>query len=119
MDAINAGNLKNYFDQLRRLFDEYDFDNHPEAIYNMDETGVPLEPQPPKVLPEGKRKFDIKPLVKAANHSYWLWQCHMPPFITFAAKRVNSMWTKNEVSGSNYTVSDSGWVELHTFPLML
>ena len=25
MDAINAENLKNYYDQLRSLFDEYDF----------------------------------------------------------------------------------------------
>ena len=46
MDAINADNLKNYFDQLRQIFDNYDFNNHvhPEAIYNMDETGMPLEP---------------------------------------------------------------------------
>ena len=40
--------MKNSFDQLRELFDEYDFDNYPEAIYNMDETGVPLEPRPLK-----------------------------------------------------------------------
>ena len=77
MDAINAGNLKNYFDQLRGLFDEYDFDNHPEAIYNMDETGVPLEPQPPKAVLRREKDNLISNLwSKAANHSYWLWQCH-------------------------------------------
>jgi len=26
-----------------------DFWNHPEAIYNLDETGIPLEPHPPKI----------------------------------------------------------------------
>jgi len=25
---------------FRSIFDEFDFDDHPEAIYNMDETGV-------------------------------------------------------------------------------
>ena len=33
MDAINA---KNYYDQLEGLFDYYDIENEPEAIYNMD-----------------------------------------------------------------------------------
>ena len=40
MDAINAAN----FYQLQSLFDKYNFDNNPEAIYNLDETDVPLEP---------------------------------------------------------------------------
>ena len=65
MDAIKAENITNYFDHLRSLFDGYDFDNHPEAIYNLDKMGVPLEPQPLKVISQkGKRKFDIALLVK-------------------------------------------------------
>ena len=35
MDAINAENITNYLNQLKSLYDEYDFDNHPEAIYNL------------------------------------------------------------------------------------
>ena len=66
MDAINADNLKNYFDQLRQIFDDYDFDIHPEAIYNMNETGMLLEPRPPKVV--GKRRSVIKlALVKSSK----------------------------------------------------
>jgi len=57
MDAVNPANMKNYFDQLRGIFDEYNFENHPEAIYNMNETSVPLEPRPPKVITQkGKKK---------------------------------------------------------------
>jgi len=32
MDAINDDNIKNYFDQLKKVFDEGDFWDHPEAI---------------------------------------------------------------------------------------
>ena len=32
----------------------------------------------------------------------------IPPFIIFAAKQVNPLWTANEVSGSRYAVRD-GW----------
>lgn len=32
------------------------FDDHPEAIYNMDETGMPLESHPPKIVDEKGQK---------------------------------------------------------------
>ena len=39
------------------MYDDLDFDGHPERIYNMDETGVPLDPRPPKVVAKkGQRK---------------------------------------------------------------
>ena len=120
MDAINADNLKN-FDQLRKIFDDYNFDNHPEAIYNMDETGVPLEPRPPKVIAqEGKKKVHYqtgsgqKQQITVIGCGSAIGQC-IPPFIIFAAKRVNHMWTRNKVSGSRYTSSESGWVDHDLF----
>lgn len=60
MDAINAENITNYLNQLKSLYDEYDFDNHPEAIYNLRTKWVchwSLEPWPPKVISQkGKKK---------------------------------------------------------------
>ena len=35
---------------LKSVFDEHGFEEHSERMYNMDETGVPLEPRPPKVI---------------------------------------------------------------------
>ena len=117
MDAINAENLKNYFDQPRSIFDEFDFDNHPEAIYNMDETGVPLEPLLPKVIAQkGEKKIRSgqKQQITVIRCGNATGQC-MPPFIIFAAKQLNYLWTRNEVSGTRYTVSDKGWVDQKLF----
>ncbi len=50
MDAVNAENLDKYFDLLRNVYDDFEFDKFPESIYNIDETGVPLTPRPPKVI---------------------------------------------------------------------
>ena len=47
IDAINE-NMTKYFDLLE-VYNELDFKEHPERIYNMDETGMPLDPRPPKV----------------------------------------------------------------------
>jgi len=38
------------FDMLKEVFHEGGFWNHPVAIYNTDESGMPLEPCPPKVV---------------------------------------------------------------------
>ena len=78
------------------MHNEFDFQNHPEAIYDMDETGLPLEPRPPlTVIGCGSATGQILP---------------PPPFIIFAAKKLNHLWMKDEVIGSRYGVSDKGRV---------
>ena len=120
MDAINAENITNYFDQLKSLYDEYNFDNHPEAIYNLDEMGVPLEPWPPKVIPQ-KRKKRIRYRTSGQKQQITVIGCgsatgqRLPPFIILAAKQLNHLWTRNEVIGSCYGVSDKGWVDHELF----
>ena len=49
MQAINRENDEQYYDLLKEVLDEFDLENHPEQIYNMDESGIPLDPRPPKV----------------------------------------------------------------------
>ena len=34
LDAMSAENMKAYFDLMRDMYDNYDCENHPEAIYN-------------------------------------------------------------------------------------
>ena len=50
MNAMNEKNLKVYFDLLDTVLKENNLKAHPEQIYNMDESGLPLNPRPPKVL---------------------------------------------------------------------
>ena len=56
MDAITSDNLEMYFDLLRNIYDDFEFDKFPESIYNMDETGVPLSPRPPKIIAKKGQK---------------------------------------------------------------
>ena len=124
MDALNQENITAYFDLLKGLYDEYDFHIHPEAIYNMDESGVPLEPRPPKVIAKkGQKKVRYR--TSGTKAQITILGCGsatgqiIPPFIIFAAKQVNPLWTANEVSGSRYAVSDKGWVDQELFKFWL
>lgn len=124
MDAINEENMQKYFDLLEEVYDEMDFRNHPERIYNMDETGMPLDPRPPKIVaPKGQKKvryrcsgqksqITIIGCGSATGHA-------IPPFIIFAAKQLNHLWMKDEVPGSRFAVSDNGWIDQDLFHFWL
>jgi len=120
LDAVTEENMDNYFDMLKEVFDDGDFWNHPEAIYNMDETGMPLEPRPPKVVArKGQKKVRYqtsgqKQQITVIGCASATGQC-LPPFVIFAAKKLNHMWTRNGVSGANYAYSDKGWIDHELF----
>ena len=57
MKAVSEENMLHYFALLRKCLEENDLINHPERIYNMDETGILLDPKPPKVFcQKGQKK---------------------------------------------------------------
>ena len=39
----------------------------------------------------------------------------IPPFVIFDAKQLNHLWTRGEVSGTRYGLSDSGWTDRGLF----
>ena len=60
MNAIYKENLKNYFNFLDTELEENNLKIHPEQIYNMDETGIPLILDHLKLLLfRVRRKFNI------------------------------------------------------------
>ena len=93
LNAVNAENISAYFSSLKSVFDEHGFQEHPERVYNMDETGVPLEPRPPKVI-AAKGIKRIRYRASGQKSQITVIGCGsatgqaLPPFIIFAAKQV-------------------------------
>jgi len=120
MNAMTRENLTHYFDLLNECLVENGLKDHPEQIYNMDESGIPLDPKPPKVLAvKGQKKVRYR---CAGNKSQItvLGCCNgtgqvMPPFVIFDAKNLNYLWTRGEVPGTRYGLSDSGWTNKSLF----
>lgn len=120
MNAMTKENITNYFDLLKSCIEENGLQNHPECIYNMDESGLPLDPKPPKVIAlKGQRKvryrcsgnksqITVLGCCSATGHA-------LPPFIIFQGKQLNYQWTHGEIPGTRYGVSDSGWTDRDLF----
>ena len=49
-NAVNSVNIKNYFVLLEKTLEEKELFNCPNRIYNMDESGLPLDHNPSKVI---------------------------------------------------------------------
>ena len=90
----------------------------------MDETGVPLEPRPPKVVTRKVQK-KVRYRTSGQKAQITVLRCAtaagqtLPPFIIFAAKQLNPLWTRNEVPGTRYGVSDKGWADQELFHIWL
>ena len=120
MNAMNEENLKNYFDLLDTVLEENNLKIHPEQIYNMDKTGLPLNPRPPKVVAlRGQKR--VRYQCSGSKDQITVLRCcsetgqMIPPFVIFDTKQLNHLWTRGEVAGTRYGVSDSGWTDRGLF----
>ena len=113
--AEDEGSLKGYFDLLETTLHENDPSHN--IIYNCDETGMPLNPKPLKVVSErgaknpsnicGSTKNQVSVLACSSATGH--------PHIILARKTLNQEITFNEVPGSRYGLSTRGWMDMRLF----
>ena len=112
--------ISRYYDMLEDTLVANNMLNDPHCIYNCDETGLPLNPKPLKVVDTvgarnpshitGNRKSQITVLActNAAGST-------LPPFVIFDRKSLNPQMIKGEVPGSIYGLSSNGWTTQELF----
>lgn len=101
----------------------YDIYNSPSRIYNyynIDESGMPLDHKPPKVIvPKGTKKVHCRTsgnksqitVLACANAAGSV----IPPMVIFEGKRLNPEWTKGEVPDTLHGMSEKGWTDMELF----
>lgn len=112
--------LDRYFDILQDCLKENGILNNPAAIYNCDETGLPLNPECHKVVDavgsrhpsyitgESKKLFIVLACTSATGVA-------LPPFIVLDDKNLNFKFTLGEVPGILYGLSPNGWMNQELF----
>ena len=119
-NAVTTENM-NYFALLKKTLVEKDLLDKPShIIYNMDESGMPLDPKPLKrVACKGMKKvhgqasgdksqITVVGCANAAGRS-------LPPMVIFKGERFNHEWSKGEVPDTLYGMSESGWIDSELF----
>ena len=118
--AITDDNVRQYYSLLKATLEEYGILNCPSQIYNMDESGMPLDHKPPKVLAcKGTKKIHCRTsgnkaqitVIACANAA----GSTLPPMVIFDGQRFNPEWSKGEVPNTLYGMSDKGWTDQELF----
>ena len=120
MDSTNREAIEQYFDLLEETLTKHDLSDFPAQIYNMDESGVPLDPRPPNVVAEkGQKKVRYR--VSGKKDQITVLGCvnaigqSIPPMVIFEGKYLNHQWTEGEVPGMYYGMSGKGWIDQELF----
>ena len=86
MDAVNQETMDQYFSLLGEVLMEHNLVDKSSQIYNVDESGVPLDPKPPNVITKkGSKKVRYqvsgrKGQVTIAGYANAIWQA-IPPWL--------------------------------------
>lgn len=112
--------MDHYFSLLEETLKDNDLLNKASRIYNMDETGMPLDPKPLKrVARRGVRKVHAPASgdksnitgVACANSVGHV----LPPMVIFKGERFNHQWSDGEIPDTLYGMSESGWIDQELF----
>lgn len=110
--------INNYYDLLECTLCDNDLMEKPAQIFNLDETGMPLDPSPPLVVARGSQKHP------SAVGSGEKWCSHAPVLLDmlsfpaiFDRQKLNPELTIGEIPGTVYRLSKKGWIDGELFDL--
>ena len=118
--ALNPSVVKNYFDLLHQIMTKYSLLDKPQRIYNADETAMPMDPKPPKIVKLvgqdahtqiSGNKTNIT-VVACASASGVL----MPPHVIFKGKRgLDRDMFQGLPPCTRVCISPNGWIDSELF----
>ena len=112
--------LRRYFDELEVILKGNEIIESPSAIFNMDESGFPLDPKSPQIVCKrgqhhpsalcsgNKSQITVLACCNAAGYV-------IPPFVIFDRKILKAELTVGEIPETMYGLSTSGWVDSELF----
>ena len=118
--ASDRESLDKYFDILEDAMEENGLMDVPLQIFNMDETGLALDPKsmktvnlkgsknPSAVSSGSKQQITIVGCVRADGYS-------LPPMVIWNRKKLPAELSNGEVAGTVYGLSDKGWIDGELF----
>ena len=114
--------IRKYYDLLERTLSDNHLLDKPAQIFNLDETGMPLNPSPPLLVATRGLKnhsavgsgdiSQITVLACCSASGYVL-----PPFVILDRLNLKQEFTGGEVPGTVYGLSKKGWIDGELFEM--
>ena len=115
-NAVDQDSLDYYFSLLKKALEDNNLFDKACYIYNMDETGMPLDhKQLKRIAPKGMKKVygqssgnKCQITILACSNAVGT---VLPPMVIFKGERFNHEWTKGEIPNTTYGMSPQGWID--------
>ena len=108
-----------YYKELSSIMFTHNLNDHPERIFNVDETGINTEHTPPKIVCNKNTKPQAVTSTRSATITIIAGGNalgnYIPPYYIFPGKRWNPEFLTGCLPGSNGEMSDSGWSNSQIF----
>ena len=122
MVGSNPEIIFRYFDLLDQTLVDNELEKKPSQIFNLDETGMPLDPNPPRAIAGRGSKHPSAPSFGDRSQITVLVCCSaagysLPPFVIFNRLTLRPEYTVGEVPGTIYGLSKKGWIDGELFDL--
>ena len=114
--------IDNYFDELESTLEANELLDKPCQIFNVDETGMPLDPKPLKIVTWKGHKnpsqvsSGVKSQITVVGCVSAGGQC-LPPMVIWDRKNLPPELAMEEVPGTVYGLSSKGWIDQELFHL--
>ena len=103
--CTNRQTLDHYFDLLEEVLVQNDLKSKPGRIFNLDETGMPLQHRPGKrIAMKGQKHVNVITSGNKTNYA-------IPPMVIFNRKNLNPELTRGEVPGTIYGHLQGGLIK--------
>ncbi len=114
--------ISRYFDLLEKTLYDNDLMDKPMQIFNMDETGMPLDPSPMKIITTKGTKHPTSVTTGNKSQITVVSSCSasgyvLPPMVIFDRKILKPELTIGEVPGTLYGLSKNGWIDSELFEM--
>lgn len=110
-----------FYDMLEKEMDRLNIKDRPECIYNLDETGFPMDPSKSKTIgSKGEKTVRLTHGANRENITVLATCCAdgtcLDPLVVFKGKKMQSTWIGEEaLPGTQYAVTESGWMTSAVF----
>jgi hypothetical protein len=119
--AMNKEHILFWFNKLKEVFDEHDLYNHPDRLWNCDESGLQCNGGRCQIICR-KGSKNLKLITSANEKKHWtILSCcnangvYLPHNIIYQGKNLYSNWMLHGREDFVYNTSESGWMETEQF----
>ena len=114
--------IAKYFDLLEQTLVDNGLGDKPSQIFNLDKTGMSLDPSAPRVV-AGRGTKNPSALASGNKAQITVLACcsasgyALPPFVIFDRLSLKPELTAGEVPGTVYGLSRKGWIDGDLFDM--